>query len=68
MSSPRRRTSDWNKIIPIFSPIISPFPKGIYTILVFDLKGRKDSREAVHTSISKVFSLGLVFLGFLVFT
>ena len=32
--------------VPIFSPIIGPFPNSIYTILVIDLKKRKDLEEA----------------------
>ena len=42
--SSRQRTSGWNKNILIFSPIIGIFPKGIYTILVFDQKMGRDSR------------------------
>ena len=50
LSSSRQRTSGWNMNIPIFSPIIGPFPNSIYTILVIDLKEKKKPRGGVTYS------------------
>ena len=45
---------------------MGPFPNSIYTILVIDQNEEEKPRGGKHTPISRVFSLGLVFLRFLV--
>ena len=59
---------DWNTNIPIFSPIIGPLPKGYIYHTCFRLKGGETREEAATLPFLGFFSLGLVFLGFLVFT
>ena len=45
---------------------MGPFPNSIYTILVIDQNEEEKPRGGRHTPISRVFSLSLVFLRFLV--
>ena len=47
--------------IPIFSPIIGPFPDGIYIKYVIDLKKEETQEEAATLPFIGFFSLGLVF-------
>ena len=59
MASLRRRTANWNRNIPIFSPLLANFPRLIYNIMISMIRVRTFTKGG--SLLGFPFSLGSFF-------